>query len=293
MTFRAFRTTVSRVEPLSPNLVRITLADPCLADLAVGGARGPRDLRVKVVVPSPGHPLPDLSDLSDGWYARWLALDPDVRGAMRTYTVRRARLDAPVPEVDVDVVLHGHSAGPASAWAAAAQVGDGLTLLGVHRDAGLEDAGIEWRPPAGPLRVLLAGDETAAPAICSVLESLPPDAVGHALVEVPDARDTQEVRATSGVALQWLARGDAPRGQALLAAVDRVLDPAAAPRGSHQPEEDPDELLWETPREPAAELYAWVAGEAGVVRALRRRLAGLDRSAVAFMGYWREGRAAG
>ena len=41
--------------------------------------------------------------------------------------------------------------------------------------------------------------------------------------------------------------------------------------------------------------YAWLAGEAGVVKGLRRHLvqeAGLDRTSVAFMGYWRQGRAA-
>ena len=39
--------------------------------------------------------------------------------------------------------------------------------------------------------------------------------------------------------------------------------------------------------------YAWVAGEASVVRDLRRLLVrelGLSREQVAFMGYWREGR---
>jgi hypothetical protein len=42
------------------------------------------DLRIKLLIPSPGHSLPDLRDLSDGWYAAWLALDPAVRGSMRT-----------------------------------------------------------------------------------------------------------------------------------------------------------------------------------------------------------------
>ena len=44
-----------------------------------------------------------------------------------------------------------------------------------------------------------------------------------------------------------------------------------------------------------ASAYAWLAGEAGVVTGLRRYLlreAGFDRRSVAFMGYWREGRAA-
>jgi NADPH-dependent ferric siderophore reductase len=40
--------------------------------------------------------------------------------------------------------------------------------------------------------------------------------------------------------------------------------------------------------------YAWLAGEAGTVKGLRRHLVqetGLDRGSVAFMGYWRLGRA--
>lgn len=41
-------------------------------------------------------------------------------------------------------------------------------------------------------------------------------------------------------------------------------------------------------------LYAWFAGEAGVIKTLRRHLVthrGVDRKSVAFMGYWRRGRA--
>jgi NADPH-dependent ferric siderophore reductase len=57
--------------------------------------------------------------------------------------------------------------------------------------------------------------------------------------------------------------------------------------------EPDDELLWEVP-EAGAEAYAWLAGEAGVIRTLRRHLVGDlggDRKAVAFMGYWRLGHA--
>ena len=39
-------------------------------------------------------------------------------------------------------------------------------------------------------------------------------------------------------------------------------------------------------------LYAWIAGESKVVTGLRRHLVrelGMDRSQVAFMGYWRRG----
>ena len=57
-------------------------------------------------------------------------------------------------------------------------------------------------------------------------------------------------------------------------------------------------ILWEVPAETTAAtgssgVYAWLAGEAAVVKALRRHLvqtAGIDRRSVAFMGYWREGK---
>lgn len=45
-------------------------------------------------------------------------------------------------------------------------------------------------------------------------------------------------------------------------------------------------------REGLDRCYAWIAGESKVVTGLRRHLVtelGMDRSQVAFMGYWREG----
>ncbi|WP_428701573.1 SIP domain-containing protein [Stenotrophomonas indicatrix] len=54
------------------------------------------------------------------------------------------------------------------------------------------------------------------------------------------------------------------------------------------------QILWEQADASAdGALYAWVAGEAGAVMAIRRHLlkgCGLDRRAITFMGYWRQGR---
>ncbi|HEX8498803.1 MAG TPA: siderophore-interacting protein, partial [Actinomycetales bacterium] len=225
-TMTAFETTVVAVQQISPSMRRVTLTSPELANLHDGGAQGPRDLRVKVMIPSPGTSLPDLSVLDDGWYSRWLAIDASRRGYMRTYTLRCSRLTGERPEVDIDFVLHGEGdhSGPASSWARDAEVGDVLTVVGQDRRSGAPCGGIEWRPPSGPHpRVLLAGDETAAPAICSILESLPADAVGHAVVEVPQAEDFQQVRCPVGVDVVWLARHDRPRGVPLIAAVDAAL----------------------------------------------------------------------
>ena len=292
-----FDVEVRAVRRLSRGFVRITFGGDCLVDFAAGGPLGPRDQRVKLLVPRPGGSVAPVEDLSPGWYPRWLARDPAVRGEMRTYTVRAVRADGDRTEVDVDFVLHEPS-GPAAQWAAAATPGDRIAMLGPNRLRADEYGGIEWAPPPpgdGPL--LLVGDETAVPAIASILETLPPGYDGRAVVEVPSAEDFLDVRTEADIEVTWLARSTYPRGAQLLAAV-RSMVPARSAAVEPVGDVDPDDLLWETPTGDRADgaPYAWIAGEAGVVRDLRRHLvgdAGLPRSSVAFMGYWREGRALG
>lgn len=296
---------------LSPTFVRVTLTGEALTRFHPGGPLGPRDQRVKLLLPEPGRPTPDLADLSPGWYLRWRALPPAERGHLRTYTVRALRLNGPEPQLDLDFVLHGGSgpAGPGCTWAARARPGDRITVLGPNAAADVA-AGIEWLPPA-PLagvgvRVLLVGDETAVPAASAVLESLPAGYRGTALLEVPGSADFVDLRPTGGVEVTWFARGRRPYGERLRQAVRALL--AADPLGPvatttpSAPEVDIDaEVLWDTPSflglhaAPRPEpCYVWVAGEAGMVRDLRRLLLsdhGLDRGSASFMGYWRQGRA--
>jgi NADPH-dependent ferric siderophore reductase len=133
--------------------------------------------------------------------------------------------------------------------------------------------GIEWRPGSART-LLLAGDETAVPAICGILEALDESATGHAFLEVPHIDDVQHVRVPAGVTVTWLPRNELPHGERLS---DAVRHWAAG----------------HPPLHGAFGLYAWLAGEAGTVKGLRRflvREAGLDRSQVSFMGYWRAGR---
>ena len=193
------------------------MSGPDLVDFDDGGHLGTRDTRVKLVIPASrgARPFADL-DMSDpGWYRRWRGLDPLARGHLRTYTARAARIDAAEPEIDIDVVLHldrHGGGGPATVWAARAQPGGGLTVLGPnrHHDA---PSGFEWRPPAGErVRVLLAGDETALPAIAGILQTLGHEYVGHALIEVPRAEDCQNLIGPPGVQLTWLVRGHRTRG---------------------------------------------------------------------------------
>jgi iron complex transport system ATP-binding protein len=330
----AFEVTVSSVQELSPNFRRITFGGYSLRDFGVHGDT--MDLRIKLMIPSLAEdgtplPLPVFEMSQTGWYREWLAMDPAVRGSMRTYTVRRSRLDSVYPEIDVDFVMHfdAHgNGGPAANWALNAKPGDSITIIGpnnraAHCVTAEIYSGIEWRPGMAQ-RVLLAGDETAIPAISAILENLPSYMTGHAFLEVPEAGDFLDLKTDADVGITWLARGAAigrsrPHGEMLQEAV-RLAVPVpgwvaikAADGGAGPEPEDVNvdvDILWETPARmdtaaigasknpdvPAGGMpfYAWIAGEAAVIKDMRRYLVrdvGIDRKQVAFMGYWRQGKA--
>ncbi|MEU4475655.1 siderophore-interacting protein [Micromonospora sp. NPDC023888] len=289
--WRVFAVTVRAVRRLSPSFVRVTFTGADLDRFADNGY----DQRIKLALPLPGERGVDLPQGAD-WYATWRALPEHRRPPIRTYTVRAVRPH--LAEVDVDLVLHGDG-GPATRWARRVRAGDEIALVGPDAGYDGDHGGVEFRSSAGST-LLLAGDETAVPAIASICERLPHDARGVVLLEVPDADDVLPLVAPPGVEVRWLPRGVEACGSRLVPAVavaaDELLVPGAA--GATPPVANVDvdtEILWEVPEEvAAAPLYAWLAGEAGVIRNLRRHLVterGLDRRAVAFMGYWRLGRA--
>ena len=317
----AFATKVIARQRLSESFARLTVSGEDLQYFGTGSH--PLDLRIKLLLPGTGGSVltgaiaalrPDaLTSPADqeGWYQRWLAIDPQQRGFMRTYTVRAFREaghrdnSGALAELDIDFVLHGQridgklSGGPAAEFGDTAQVGDELVILGPNRLLNDESyGGIEFRP-AEANRILLAGDETAAPAICSILESLPSNVTGHAFIEVPANGDILGTSTRSGVSVQWLTRGGHEHGKLLADAVRQaVAIPAAGVVQTDLALEDVDidqTLLWETGEgKDHAPFYAWVAGEAGAVKEIRRYLvreAGVDRKQVAFMGYWRCGKA--
>lgn len=291
--WRFFMTEVRRVERLSPSFLRVTFTGDDLDRFADNGF----DQRFKLIPPMPGGEL-DHFPTGDDWYAAWRALPDALRNPIRTYTVRAVRRES--REVDVDMVLHGVS-GPASRWAVQAGPGSRACLLGP--DAGHDGGhgGIDFHPPARTESLLLGGDETAVPAISSILSCLPADATGEALLEVPAAADVLDLNAPAGVRVTWLPRDGAPHGDRLIPAVRRATrrllgdHPAAVATDLEDVDVDRD-VLWEVP-EPvtdASRFYAWLAGEAAVIKTLRRHLVaecGVDRRSVAFMGYWRRGRA--
>ncbi|MGA5760998.1 siderophore-interacting protein [Nonomuraea bangladeshensis] len=291
--FHMFHVQVDRLERLSPSFLRVTFTGDDLGHFADNGY----DQRIKLILPLPGCGLSYLPSGPD-WYQQWRQLDDARRNPIRTYTARQVRAD--VRELDVDVVMHPDG-GPVAQWAERVQPGDEVAILGPDARYDGVHGGLEFRLPAGSTTVLLAGDETAVPAICSVLERLPAGVTGEALLEVPFDDDALPVETSCSVRVGWLPRNGGERGAQLIPAVQaaagRLLtSPGAGPNGFSDVDVDAEEL-WEVPEEDAADpLYAWLAGEAGVIKTLRRHLVGergMDRRAVAFMGYWREGRAEG
>jgi NADPH-dependent ferric siderophore reductase len=259
--YRIVEAVVTRVVQISPSLMRITFGGEEVRGLESGG----RDQSLTVFLPRPDEDVPLVPrDFDESWYDRWRALPHDRRALLRSYTIRSQ--DPVSGELDIDFVLHGAPPGPAASWAAGAAPGDRVILLGPALAA---NRSISFLPPADATRIVLAADETALPAVGGILEWLPAEAQVRAWVEIPDSQDIQRIETAATADIEWLVRRPGRRpGNAVVEAVRAAED------------------------EVDHGLYVWIAGESGLVKTLRRhfvRELGLDRSRVAFVGYWRLG----
>lgn len=231
---------VRRSARVTPRMIRVTLGG---GELAGFPGDGP-DRRIKMFFPVPGQERPAVPRAMSGGPV-WPA--GEARPAIRTYTVRR--FDAGAGELDVDFVLHeGH--GPAAAWARDTRPGAWV---------GVSEPGGHYAPDAGADFHVVIGDETALPAVATVLDALPPRVPVLTFLEVADAGEEQPIPAT------WVHRGGREPGVPLAEAV-------------------------RTAELPAGRGQAWLSGESACVKDLRRHLLddrGLDRRAVYATGYWR------
>ncbi|MGW4466295.1 siderophore-interacting protein [Micromonospora sp. NPDC004704] len=299
-----FAVRVLRVQRLSPTFVRVTVAGESLAGFAGHGF----DQRINLLFPPNGDP--DELPIGPDWVQQWQSVPVARRPPLRTYTVRAFRPDR--RELDLDFVLHG-DIGPASRWAGAARPGDPITIIGPVAGHPGPVGDVAWAPPPHPRRLLLAADEAALPAASAIAEALGPEDRATVVLEVAEPADAVEFDAPAGVTVIWLSRS---RGERLGPVVrDLLTDLVPVPVGttssvrSGQPGlvvaagggesdlADDVEDPWDVPEpgetDGSAGFYAWLAGEAGAVVAMRRHLVGergVDRRSVAFMGYWRRGR---
>jgi len=249
--------TRTRSAPMTVSVVRTETLSPTLTRVVLGGSEltrfQPSTFSDSYVKLSFLMPGVDYRRPLDAQRIR-VETPPEHWPVVRTYTVRS--FDAP-SELTIDFVVHGDS-GVAGPWAAAARPGDEILLSG-------PGGGYAPAPDAG--FYLYIGDESALPAIAAALDTLAPDAVGRVLIEVHDATSELEIAAPNGVIVQWVHAGDRPIGQALV--------------------EDATALVF-----PAETVDAFVHGEAGFVKELRRLLRvdrGVARERLSISGYWRTG----
>lgn len=248
---------VLRREQISPHMTRVTFGGPDLRRFRYRGF----DQWFRLAIPARAEDrfdnLPPRFGL--GGYLKYRSLPKDTRPVIRNYTVRGFRAGA--AELDVDFLIHG-SEGLAGPWAAAVEPGARAALI---------DQGCGWRPiPAA--RTLLVADESGLPAVAGILRDMPRDAAGHALIELSDPADRQDLAAPEGMHIRWLTRGG---GQVPGAA---ALPALAGLEGVGE------------------DLYAFTVGESGLATGARRHLVrerGISKHRVTFCGYWRTGRAAG
>lgn len=273
---------VRRREFLTPGFASVTLGGPAVRDLTVAG----NDQGVRLFFPREGQTalrMPTLSN--EAWIAQLLLLPKSVRPWVRNLTIRRAR--PADDEIDIEFALHGDS--PMASWVRRAEPGDpaGIFDIGTtyrlpgHAD-GRQDGQLGGRPdgrlngrPDGRLDgrldgQLLVGDESALPAILSILDGTPPSLVTEVYLEVATAADIRSVDAPAGTRVHWFSRDDEKLRPGTLA-LD-ALHRASLPPGR---------------------FYTWIAGESRLATAARRHLVndrGTPKRDISFVGYWRLGR---
>ncbi|MBN9684813.1 MULTISPECIES: siderophore-interacting protein [unclassified Corallococcus] len=240
---------VQRVTRLSPHMVRVTLGGPELEGFSSPGA----DDHVKCFFAKPGVKKPDMPVVGPHGLSMPEGLE---KPASRDYTPRR--FDPQANELDIDFVLHGE--GPASLWAQQAKPGDFMGIGGPRSTHDVADD-FDW--------YLLAGDQSALPAIARRLEELPAGRRAFAFIEVADAAEEQPIVSKADVKLTWLHRGSAEAG------TTKHLEDALR--------------AW---AQPAGEGFVFVAGEANSLKPIREHLVnerGLNKSWMRVTGYWKRG----
>ncbi|MEU4557003.1 siderophore-interacting protein [Actinoplanes sp. NPDC023936] len=239
---------VTRVEQLTPHMVRVVVGGDALTRIEAGQFT---DHYIKVLFPQPGVDYPEPFEMG----VIRETMPRETWPVVRTYTVRKWLPE--IPEMWVDFVVHGDS-GIAGPWAARAKPGDPFRFMG---------PGGGYAPSPDADWHLLAGDESALPAIAAALEGMPEGAPVRAFLEVEGPDEEQKLSTPADAEITWLHRGTRRAGSLLCPAVRG----AAFPDGRAQ---------------------AFVHGEANFVRDLRghlRRDRGMTLDQLSISGYWRDG----
>jgi NADPH-dependent ferric siderophore reductase len=248
---RPYPAVVTSISPVSPYLLSIGFGGDDLGEFRWPGPAS----HLKLFLPEPGQRQVELPPADSEGRMLTGAAWPHL--TTRTFTPRR--FDPVTGRLDLEVVLHGH--GPASQWAGSARAGDRVAVSQPRRTYEVMPD-TRW--------ALLAGDETAIPAIATLLEAIGPGLRVDVIIELEPSHDPVALPAHPGVHPVWISRRpEMAASEALVTAVSE----------------------WSLPPGPG---QAWVACEAARVRAIRRHLlevVGLPVDRALTRGYWREGEA--
>ncbi|OHV28576.1 MULTISPECIES: siderophore-interacting protein [Pseudofrankia] len=151
----------------------------------------------------------------------------------RAFTVRR--FDPAARRIEFDAMLH--AGGVVRRWLDRARPGATFGLIGMRRD---------FYPGDGVTRHLIAADSSALPAVAAIVESLGPHVEATVYLAVDDEADAALVPARDDVRVE--------------------IVPGGSPAGTGSPLE----RAVRAGERPGGRVQAWLAAEAGVVRALRR-----------------------
>jgi NADPH-dependent ferric siderophore reductase len=202
------------------------------------------EMHFRLLLPPAGRPA-EWPVLSASGQTLW----PKGEAALHrpAYTIRHIEAKAGWLEFDV----FRHAGGRATAWAEALRPGDAVGVIGPG------GGGF----PCAPW-LLMAGDETALPAIARIAGRLPAQTRGHVIVELGDPAGRQPLAAPAGMRVEWRIR----RGHsALFAAAQAVALPDAG-------------------------RYVWFAGEKAQAQQARswfRESRGLTADESYISGYWK------
>ena len=242
------RAEVVSVSRLTPRLVSVTVRGD---DLSVFAGAAPTS-HLKVFLPADGQAAPVLPQAGPDGGPSWS--DDEARPVVRTYTPRR--WDEASGTLELQFVIHGE--GPASAWAEQAKPGDQLAVRGPGGRFQLDPAVRHW---------WITGDESAVPAIATLLEALPASATAEVHIEAAGPEDEIPLASPAQTTITWHSRRTPQAWGAELA--DAARGASFAP-GTH----------------------VWVACEASAMRGIRRYLLGerqLPPASLVTRGYWRLG----
>lgn len=257
------------------------------------------DQRAKLFFPNRAGVIPALGSAS-GWWQHWRVLPESERPPMRTYTVRRCtQASMQAQGIDIDIAVHG-GAGVASEWLKRARVGDQLGFLGSNAAYPGLNLATGWNLKQHPQtrEVFLFGDQSAFPAIANILSTLSSHIKAHVIVELEHEEDVDLLPKRSNLDVRVVIADRAHHGRELVRAVcerEEVWDVAVSPENIVVFSGEDERMMWEVPEQSSSNLshYFWIAGENKAVKKIRRYALterNVDRSVIAFMGYWAEGR---